>query len=94
MAFSLHLIGHVLQWVVLRKYIPSIVTALLALPYCLYTCYRFISAGTMSSLQVVLWTGIGLALMIGNLVLAHALALRFEKWKTGLLSATGSAEKA
>ncbi len=34
LAFSLHLIVHVIQFLILRKYIPSIITAILCMPYC------------------------------------------------------------
>jgi hypothetical protein len=82
MAFSIHLIGHVIQWIIFRKYVPSIVTSLISLPYCVYTIYSFLSASTMSVLQVVAWTMIGLVIMLLNLILAHKLAIRFEKWKS------------
>jgi hypothetical protein len=80
MAFSLHLLGHVVQWLVFRRYVPSIVTALLCLPYCGHTLYRFLATSTMTAVQVLLWTLIGLVLMIANLLLAHKLAGAFDRW--------------
>ncbi|WP_069658691.1 HXXEE domain-containing protein [Arcticibacter eurypsychrophilus] len=82
MAFSIHLIVHLIQWIILRKYIPSIVTSIFSLPYCVYTFDAFISMNVMNSFDLVIWTLIGLVIMVLNLVLAHKLALRFEKWKT------------
>jgi hypothetical protein len=32
MAFSIHLVMHIIQWLIFRSYIPCIVTAVLALP--------------------------------------------------------------
>lgn len=81
MAFFLHLVGHLGQWLVLRRYTPSIVTSILALPYCVYTFIRFADAGILDRTQLVVWTFIGLALMILNLLVAHTLALRFERWQ-------------
>ncbi len=81
MAFSIHLIGHFIQFVVLRRYVPSIVTSLLCLPYCIYTLNSFLSAGIFSPSEIILWTIAGLVLMILNLYFAHQLALKFEEWK-------------
>jgi hypothetical protein len=84
MAFSIHLVAHIIQWIILRKYIPSIVTSVMCLPYCIYTFYCFLSAGIMNFFQIAIWTMIGIVIMVLNLVLAHKLALLFEKWKTTL----------
>jgi uncharacterized membrane protein YjjP (DUF1212 family) len=35
-AFGLHLIVHIIQFLVIRKYIPVIVTSVLCLPYCIW----------------------------------------------------------
>jgi hypothetical protein len=83
-AFSLHLVAHIIQWIILKRYIPSIVTSLLCLPYCIYTFNCFLLAGIMSFFQIAIWTMIGIVIMVLNLVLAHKLALVFEKWKTTL----------
>lgn len=34
LAFSLHFMAHVVQFLILRRYIPAIVSTLLCLPYC------------------------------------------------------------
>ena len=81
MAFSLHLIGHLIQWIIFRKYVPSIVTTLMCLPYCIYTIYIFATTSTMGASHFVLLTVLGLVLMVVNLMLAHRLALFFERWK-------------
>lgn len=36
LAFSFHLLVHIAQWLVVRRYIPMIVTSVLCLPYCVY----------------------------------------------------------
>jgi hypothetical protein len=35
-AFSLHLVFHIAQWLIFGKYVPVILTSILALPYCIY----------------------------------------------------------
>ena len=32
-AFAFHILIHIIQWIIIRKYIPVIITSLLALPY-------------------------------------------------------------
>jgi len=80
MAFSIHLILHCIQWIIFRRYIPGIVTSLLSLPYCVYTFFCFSLADIMNAAQMVLWTIVGLVMMILNLFLAHKLAIRFARW--------------
>ncbi len=35
-AFSIHIVIHIIQWIVFQRYIPAIVTSLLCIPYCIY----------------------------------------------------------
>ena len=36
MAFSIHIVVHIIQWIVFQRYVPAIVTSLLCVPYCIY----------------------------------------------------------
>lgn len=36
MVFSIHIVVHIIQWIVFRKYIPAIITSLLCIPYCIF----------------------------------------------------------
>ncbi|MDR2948933.1 MAG: HXXEE domain-containing protein [Prevotella sp.] len=77
MAFFIHIIIHIIQWVILSRYIPAIVTSILVLPYCIF---GFISIITIFSLpEILIWTAIGLLIMILNLYFAHFLASKFNK---------------
>lgn len=80
MAFSIHLIIHVFQWMVFRKYIPTIITSILILPYCIYTFMEFIKAKILSINEIFIWTIIGITMMLVNLAIAHRLALKFSVW--------------
>jgi len=81
MAFSLHLIVHVAQWLIYGKYVPVIITSILALPYCIYTFFRFLKVTDMTTTQLSLWTAMGIILTIVSFVPAFFLASRFENWK-------------
>lgn len=80
MGFSIHIVGHIIQWIIYGRYIPSIVTSLIVLPYCLYTFAEFLKTGILNVHEFVIWTFIGIILVVLNLLFAHKLALKFENW--------------
>ena len=83
-AFSLHLIVHIAQWLVFGRYVPFIVTSILALPYCFYTLMQFLHFTEMTNGQLALWAGIGILLTAVSFYPAFFLAAKFEEWiKTG-----------
>lgn len=80
-AFSLHLIFHFAQWLIFGKYVPVILTSILALPYCIYTFLQFLTFTDLTTGQLLLWTGIGIILTIASFIPAFFLASQFENWK-------------
>lgn len=62
--YSLHLLVHIIQWVVYRKYIPVIVTTILTLPYCVYTFIEFRSAHLLDPTRMIVWSGVGIILVL------------------------------
>lgn len=70
-AFSLHLLVHMAQAVMLHSYVPGVVTSVLMLPYCAYVMHSI-------ALVYPLW-GIAIATLAGalfaaaNLLAAHRL---------------------
>ncbi|MCA9909036.1 MAG: HXXEE domain-containing protein [Anaerolineae bacterium] len=80
-AFSLHLIVHIAQWLIYGKYVPVVITSILALPYCLYTYTEFLRVTVMTPGQMLLWAVIGVVLTLASFVPAFSLAARFEHWK-------------
>lgn len=77
--FFVHLLIHVAQWLIYGKYIPAIITTLLALPYCVYSLYLFITANLLSISQLILWTLIGTAVMVISVPLAFFWAKIFYR---------------
>lgn len=77
--FFIHLIGHIVQWVIIRKYIPAIVTALLLTPYCAYVLKEIIINQVFQYTEVGICAVIGIALVGINLAFAHKLAHYFDK---------------
>ena len=80
-AFSLHLFVHIGQWIIFRKYVPVIVTSILALPYCGYALIEFLKVTDLSAAQMAFWAGLGVALTVVSFFPAFYLAGRFEDWK-------------
>jgi hypothetical protein len=80
-AFSIHLFVHIAQWLIFGKYVPFILTSILALPYCAYVLIEFLKMTDMTLGQLLFWAGLGIILTIASLVPAFFLASRFEHWK-------------
>jgi hypothetical protein len=80
-AFSIHLLVHIAQWLMFGKYVPFILTSILALPYCVYVLIEFLKITDMTLGQLLFWAGLGVILTIASLVPAFFLASRFEYWK-------------
>lgn len=80
-AFGLHLLVHVAQWLIYGRYVPFIVTTLLALPYCGYTAVRYLAATSLTSGELLAWTAVGVSVTLLSFPSAFALAGRFERWK-------------
>ncbi len=80
-AFSLHLVVHILQWLIYGKYVPVIITSVLALPYCAYTFMEFLKFMDLTREQLWLWTVIGVGLTLASFIPAFFFASCFEKWK-------------
>jgi hypothetical protein len=79
MGFFIHLIAHVVQWIVFRRYIPAIYTTFAALAYCILS-FRFILSNDLFDLkEIVIWTFVGFGIVVINLLFAHKLAEWFDK---------------
>lgn len=50
--FSLHIIVHIIQWIVFRRYIPAIATSLLCIPYCIYGISQIVNMFTLSNILI------------------------------------------
>lgn len=79
MAFSIHLIVHIGQAIVVRGYVPRLVTSFLLLPFS-YIGIRSIW-NTFSTARLCLWTLIGVLFIAANLAFAHWLGMKFVKSK-------------
>lgn len=77
MAFSIHLIVHVIQAIVVRGYVPGLVSSILLLPFS-YLGMQSI-CDTFNVSQLLLYGMVGVVLMAANLVFAHWLGMKIAK---------------
>jgi len=66
--FSIHLIIHIVQWIAIRIYVPTIITSFLSLPYCVYVLMSMSPHFQPTILGIILSIGIGVPLIFINLV--------------------------
>lgn len=71
-AFGIHLFVHLIQFLMIRKYIPTIVTTFLCLPYCIWAFVQAQPCYTPG--ETLLWGITGCAGCVANLLLIHRFA--------------------
>ena len=79
MGFFVHLIVHIVQWIIIRRYIPAIYTTFIALVYCMLSFWFILTNNLFEIQEMVIWTFIGLGVVVVNLLFAHKLAEWFDK---------------
>jgi hypothetical protein len=77
-AFAAHLVVHAGQAVVLRRYVPGLLTSLACLPASVWILAELRDELTVGGL--VLWSAIGLALLVVNLAFVHRWMTGFGAW--------------
>lgn len=71
-AFAFHILVHIIQWIVIKKYIPVIITSLLAIPYLIWGLYTILKVMPINS--VILYWICGVFAMVINLYIIHIIA--------------------
>ena len=77
MAFSVHLIVHVIQAIVVRGYVPGLVSSILLLPFAYHGMQSI--CNTFKTSQLLLYGMVGVLLMLVNLAFAHWLGMKIAK---------------
>lgn len=76
-AFAFHIILHIVQWMVIRKYIPAIITSLLSLPCLVWGLSRALNEFSLSMIMICFVIGTLVAIL--NLYFVHRFASRYDK---------------
>jgi hypothetical protein len=76
--FTLHIIIHIIQFIVVGRYVPVIITSILVLPYCIYTLVRFCNLQILSMQQMIFYALITSMIMGINLFFVHKVILKLK----------------
>lgn len=80
-AFIIHLFVHLIQAIVWRGYIPALATSIITVPTSMIILYESLKILNYSIGRVVLWSVVGLVIIIVNVKFAHFLMHWFTgKW--------------
>jgi len=71
MAYALHLLTHLVQFVIYRRYIPAIVTTIITAPYIGYAIFYMLSCGIVQVNLSLLIGLIAFVIIATNLALSH-----------------------
>lgn len=82
-AYSFHIMIHIIQWIIVRRYIPMIITSLLSIPYILWGIINILCSFT--AIKIGLYLIIGIFVVVLNLLFAHKLAYNFDKYMNNKL---------
>lgn len=79
-AFALHLILHCIQALIIRKYIPALITSILCLPACFFIIKQIIVI--IPVYTIAAYTVICFAIMAANLIAVHKCMGAISLWLT------------
>lgn len=78
-AYALHLIVHIGQSIVIKKYIPAVITGIICLPLSIWFIIVSINILSYSAVQVIFYSLIGIIALAVNLKTAHWIIHVFTK---------------
>lgn len=79
-AFALHLLLHIGQSILLRKYIPALITSTICFPVSAYLITEIVHLWQVSTSEVFLFSLVGSGIVITNLLFALWLVKKYSTW--------------
>ncbi len=80
LGYFIHLLAHMGQYIVFRRYVPAIFTSVLTSIYCIWAIFYLNARHPLVWNEVLLWTLVALLVLVVNLILIHWLARQFEQY--------------
>jgi hypothetical protein len=80
LVFFLHLVLHIVQFIVYDKYVPVIVTSVISSVYCIWALYYVMEGNHIDWPQAAGWGVVSIIVGVLSVLLAHRLAERFERY--------------
>ena len=78
-AFTFHLVIHIGQTIVIKKYVPAVITSVICLPLSIWLIAISISTLSYSSVEIFTYSLVGIVVVAGNLKIAHGIMRVFTK---------------
>jgi hypothetical protein len=78
--FFIHLVYHVGSFLVMGRYVPYVITSVIAGVFSIYTLIVFKDGGYLAWSEVIIWSIVAIAFIIVNLMFAVVLAEKFDRW--------------
>jgi hypothetical protein len=76
----IHLVIHVAQFLVVRRYVPVVITSLVTAPYCIWALVVVNGRHPLPAVSTLVWSVAAFVVIVGAVVFMHGLAARFERW--------------
>ncbi|HFL3855184.1 TPA: HXXEE domain-containing protein [Clostridioides difficile] len=83
-AYTLHLVIHIGQSIIIRKYIPSLITSIICLPISIWCISKSIYIVDCEMNTTILYSIIGIIIVALNLKFAQSLIGKFTKWMSNI----------
>lgn len=80
LTFLIHLIIHIVQWAIYKKYIPAIITVIPAAIYSIYAIRFVYESCNMQLLSGIMWSMIGMIIFGANLFFVHRMARKITRF--------------
>ena len=78
--FTFHLVVHIIQVFVIRKYIPAVITAVILIPSSVLIIKKSVYIVQYSKLDLLIWSGIGFLFLVINLFIQRFIMKKFSKY--------------
>ena len=83
-AYTLHLVIHIGQSIIIRKYIPSLITSIICLPISIWCISKSIYIVDCEMSTTILYSIIGIIIVALNLKFAQSLIGKFTQWMSNI----------
>lgn len=78
--FLIHLIIHIVQWAIYKKYIPAIISVIPAVIYSIYSIRFVYESCNMKLLFGIMWSIVSMIIFLANLFFAHRMARKITRF--------------
>lgn len=79
-AYAIHLAIHIIQSIIIGKYIPALATSIIALPISVWLIWNCIKIMNYSAVYTILFGMMGLVIVVVNIKFSHKLMRRYTHW--------------